>query len=930
MQQQQRQQRTAPVTALMAAVAFAAPLAIMSRGAQGYSWPPTPPRWTRTDDDRRDSPLNSNLGQRQRHDDHDMPIIVSGSDSDSDDETAGGGGRQRVIDKQRSAGMETEEQNLVQSKQWQEAVDMEKGRHSSVSATPSMPNPLSASVARTSATSAASVAAVIEDDDSEAGDEEKAMMEDDEKEEETERKAHDGSETETEDENDVALQEAASHASVVQEVRDVQHEDFSASQRELQEEAAEAAAVTAPPQPSSTASLEASGSTSLPSGKRPHDAVSNISQPLVSKHHKPDALPTIVESKHDGDDEPMIDHVRTKVSNAASPPPPSASITAPTHNYFAVATSSSSPISSPVNAKPADTALNRPTTAAVATAGTKSPSPIAQPTSALKLIKTTTFQSTDPKKKPLTLNISPLAISFSYDPHTCPRLPADAPRFIGRQTKAKRSRLAAYQLLQRIDELEEELALADEAMLCDERAGKDVAAQWEEKIDALQEEMDETQEELETRQHDERERARKEYQAWYDYSRLGASEEEVKQMDEEDEQALADVDSDDSDTDEDSSDESAAEDNGTEEKENKESKEAPHPVSPTSNLLEQAEQPTAEHFKKALTEWQEAYLVNEEEFKRATESVRSHGGFTSGLFFEKGRKEESRGSKQPVHVQHELKQDETAPEVQGGVKDEQPPANGLGTVANKENVPIVTSSPKLTPQLVAAAPASALGSAASVSYPPVRSTKPNKHSKPAAPSLFFKPASPPLTTPATTAPRLTAAAAPTNSPMLPPQSAVVKQNTALSLPPSPLPPTLSSLSPTNSATSSASIAISATVSPSNAGFAKQKLAPALVPAAVISIPSSSSSPLASSPASSAPSLPSSAPLPFPTSSATATVGTSSRRVVRLNTAQSGIGRPANLVVNGTAPSAGTSARPLPRPAAPPDAGSDMIDLTDED
>ena len=699
----------------MAAASVLALAVGMSRLAEqqqprGYSWPPTPPRWAREEQ-------NEVRGRAQHADD--PPIIVVSDGDSSDDEAGDGHSTQQPPDSRHIPAVKVE----------REGKEDEEMKYTST---------------------AMSIATV-------AGDGESSSDGDEDDEEESgaeERKAHDSEETE--DEDDAALDEVAASGSVVQDIRDVQHEDFNASQRELQEEA-EVAAAAAVAQPSMMEQQR---------DKRRHDAVGGASDQSVNKQPRTES-PVIAEPKHGDEDEPMIDEVRTKTSSGKPSVVPAA-ITPPTHTYFASSSPAPSSASVPAAREAQAQQASRQPTAQQITAVTQPPvipsasasrlvaSPSLQPSNATvstmlngasrslltpvtKLLRSVVHFK---RGRPLTLNLSPLSTLFYKDPDTCTHPANTTAPTIGRTFKKLRSQLAAWQLLQRHEELEEELAAADEAMEKDEQAGKEVADKWEDKTDALQEEMDEIEEELEVRDTAERERDRKEREGWYKYCRLGATEEEVKLMNEEDAKAEAELGyGDSSDDDVDDSEESAEEEEGGAEEVEK--KEPPAPTSPPSNPFEKGERPAAAHFKNALNEWQEYYHINEDEYKRITERVWAEGGFVSGLFFEKGRIEEPKGGRQVDRK--EMKKKEAKQEVRDESKEEhtdekrdvQRAVDSKETSANKENVPVKDNSPKLSP------PAPLFFSPTPVAFPPVRSNKPTKPVPPPAPSLFSKSFSPP-------------------------------------------------------------------------------------------------------------------------------------------------------------------------------------------
>ena len=865
---------------LMAAAAVVAPAAPMSRLTEqrGYSWPPTPPRWAR--DEHRAA---TNTATAQPRDQHDVPIILSDSDSDSDedddadhdtppsnqpssshDQRPASRGREGQAKEERD-GRDEPDAAMRDSCSSSDSPFSGEPKIARRRASASDRTDRSADRRREGQEGQAASSDGREDNEGDEDDEEE-----EEEEEEEDEKAHDSEETE--DEASVAMEEAAASGSIVQDVRDVQHEDFSASQRELQEEAAVAAAVSAEAERSDVqskadAAAEAEGQQRE---KRRHDSINGATELPANKQVKAEALLTIAESKHDIDDELMIDELRTKVSVSSSSSPTPAAITPITHTYFAssspealslqqLLTGTQSSCSTSTAVSHSTTPASVPSSTATAhTQLTRPPQPALPPV--LKLLSSFTHHMHN-DKPPLTLHLSPQTTFFYYDPDTCSHPPNAKPQPIGHTTKQGRSRLAAWQLLQRQDELEEELAAADEAMEKDEQAGKEVAEKWERKIDALQEEMDEIEDELEAREGAERERERRELDAWYTYSRLGATEEEVKKMDEEDAKAAAELGYDDSDgSGDDSEEESAEEEEGGDDQE---SKEGPPPTSPPTNPFEQAasEQPAA-HFKNALNEWQEYYHVDDAEFKRATEAVWAQGGFVSGLYFEKGRKEEGKGARQAERKEQRTvdANEETKAEGTEYKKEaQQRNADSEESVANKENAPPADSSPKFSPPAPVPAPPA-------ISHPPVRSSKATKPPPASsATSLFSASVSPPLAPSAAAHHSITVPALKTSSPSVESRP-VVKS------------PAISSFfsSPSSSSSSSSSV---------------------------------SSSFLSTS-----------------ASSSSVVQGTSSRRVMKPQLIGSHSSKPANLVANGGLPSIKPSKAPSARREP---ADDDMIDLTDD-
>ena len=728
--------------------------------SRGYSWPPTPPRWTREEQ-------KASAQRKEQHED--LPIIVSDSDSEHEADTTQTTQRTQQLPQPHSPQPPASSEQADRQQETNQRRDQRGNGEVRDSSTASSHTASHGNQSRAMSDDAAT---------SSEGEEEEG-------EEEEESKAHDSEETE--DEDNVAMEEATASNSVVQDVRNVQHEDFSASQRELQVEAAGAAAATAETaQLDAQPQMEATGDVPAQQcDKRRHDSISGVTEQPAGKQAK---LSPVNKSKHDNH-EPMIDAVHTTAS--ISRPSPLVAITPATHTYFAPSPApapssaassvqSQSPHTTPASTtqlvganlsqQPSAVSQKSPSTSSSGPSSNTSPSlsptnpavisPPAQspqpppPHPALKLLRSVTHCK-QRDKPPLTLNLSPQTTLFYYDPDTCPRPSTGPLPHIKRTTKKQRTQLAVYQLLQRQEELEEELAAADEAMEKDEQAGKEVAERWEKRIDALQEEMDEIEDELEAREVVERERDRKEREAWYRFSRLGATEEEVRRTDEEDAKAAAELGDDGCDG-MDDSEESAEEEEGGDEEESK-TVEVPTPTSPPSNPFEQAERPAAAHFKKALNEWQEYYHVNEDEFKRATESVWAQGGFVSGLYFEKGRKEEVKGGKQSERKEQQKTEQAKEEEKKEG---QCAGADSSDTTANKENVPVAGNSPKLSPLAPVSSPPA-------VAFPPVRSTKSVKQPVTTAPSLFSKSVSPPPVSSAATPPPSTTAPSTSSSPAEP-------------------------------------------------------------------------------------------------------------------------------------------------------------------
>ena len=808
----------------MAVAAFAPCVApFMSRLAEqqprvSYSWPPTPPRWTRTE---QPSPAVHSA-------DDDEPIIVS--DIDSDDE-------ERPSNEVASTSAPTDE--------------------------------------RKAGGSTAPLVSITEGGSSSEGEDEEE--EDDEKEVD-ESKARDSEETE--DEEAATAEEAVASSSVVQEVRDVQHEDFSASQRELQEDAAAAAEASEAKQPDTQppSRMDTSGDGAAQQrDKRRIEAVSGTNEQPSSKQHKCEPLPPIIETKQDHDGELMIDDARSKLAAKKTPSQPAA-ITPPTHSYFATSSppTACSALGHTNGTAPLPTALVSANPTAALPPASPPPNsepprtshlvgvlvtPQGPPPPVLKLLRSATHNKSA-SKPPLTINLSPQTTLFYYDPDTSNRSATDTTPLqpIRRTSKRQRTQLAAWQLLQRQEELEEELAAADDAMEKDEQAGQEVAEKWERKIDALQEEVDEIEDELEARADAEKERDRREREAWYTYSRLGATEEEKKRMDEEDEAAEAEL-GDDSDGDSDDSEESAEETEPGKEEE----KEAPAPTSPPSNPFEKADRPAAAHFKEALSDMHSYYHVNEDDFKVKTEDVWAHGGFKSGLFFEGDRKEEARGARQQQQRREEMKQPPEE-ERKEAMPEAQPVITSTDTVvANRDVAPVTSSSPKLSPL---AAPTSSHPHPPSPPPPaaapqPVAPVKQRKPSPPPAPALVSKPVTPPPDSPAS---------------VLTPSPPTTVPATAL-------------------ASSSSTIVTHAKPAVKSAAASSFFPAP---PAATSSSSSLSRASLAAH-------------------------STSTRRVVTPQLIGPNTQRPANMVANGRPPTAAPASRVKPAASA-----DDMIDLTEDD
>ena len=501
------------------------------------------------------------------------------------------------------------------------------------------------------------------------------------------------SRTDTEDEGEGEVEVEAVGEASTQENRDLQEEDFHASQEIIEAEqkqqqdistdsttTAESAVAAEVKEDEEESGMEGEGSSSAPSSdavglKRDHSAVlpnagndeqpppppkrQKVQQPHCAALPAPTAPPAVIVLNHDDASPNAVEALRSVAvieqslllelhARAAPIDAPSEEIDSPPSTALLLTLQ---PSVSRADHAAATAALSSKPTSLPAAADTSAPWPTSStfPTGSMTVASASPSSSSTPRRAPVSLpSLLPFAI---FRPAHSPQLnvvlsttpyrtvfsasprPARRP-FHRRLDKREVKKLSEVELQVRLEEIEEEVTALDEAMEKDDRAGVDVMRGYEARQEWLFEEEETIEDELKHRKDEERKVERREEREWQRYN--GPEEEEDEEEEKDCEKGEGEEGEEEGEDDEgdDSGDSDDSEDSGDVDMASEDEMAAPgdaaEPMNPFST---DARAPDAARYFGVLEEMSAIYRVDEAEFKRVTAEAARSSRFTSKQLF---------------------------------------------------------------------------------------------------------------------------------------------------------------------------------------------------------------------------------------------------------------------------------------------------------